>query len=178
MPDKREMNQSVLPQLQATKEIDVRTTKTASPLIALLAALSFAVLIPGVAGAALGEQESSVQEDAVRVQGSIKIQERALYRVHEITTPSGTVVREFVSSAGDVFAVAWTGPMMPNLRQTLGKYFDSYVAAAQLKKANRRRVDVHEDNLIVEAGGHMRAYSGRAYLPQAVPSGVNIGDLH
>jgi hypothetical protein len=67
---------------------------------------------------------------------------------------------------------------MPNLRQTLGKYFDTYVAAAQLKKANRRRVDVHEDNLIVEAGGHMRAYSGRAYLPQAVPSGVNIGDLH
>jgi hypothetical protein len=156
----------------------VRATKIASPLIVLLPALCLGVMLPGIAAAALGEQESSVQEDAARVQGSIKIQERALYRMHEIKTPSGTVVREFVSSAGAVFAVAWTGPVMPNLRQTLGKYFDPYVAAVQRKNANHRRVEVHQDDLVVEAGGHMRAYSGRAYLPQAVPSGVNIGDLH
>jgi hypothetical protein len=28
------------------------------------------------------------------------------------------------------------------------------------------------------AGGHMRAFSGLAYLPQALPSGVSVGDLH
>jgi len=30
----------------------------------------------------------------------------------------------------------------------------------------------------VQAGGHMRALSGRAYLLSAVPSGVDLGDLH
>jgi Protein of unknown function (DUF2844) len=30
----------------------------------------------------------------------------------------------------------------------------------------------------VQSGGHMRALSGRAYLLSAIPSGVNIGDLH
>jgi hypothetical protein len=30
---------------------------------------------------------------------------------------------------------------------------------------------------VVQSGGHMRAFAGRAYLPQAIPSGVDIGDL-
>jgi hypothetical protein len=141
------------------------------PLLALCA------LLPGLASAALGELEGSVTVDAAQLQGSIKVQEHPLYRVHEIQTPSGTVLREFVSPAGTVFAVAWRGPMMPNLHQTLGRYFDNYVAASQLKAANHRRVQVHQDDLVVESAGHMRAFVGRAYLPQAIPSGVNLGEL-
>ena len=147
------------------------------PLKSLLLLLVLGALLPGMASAALGGMESSVQADATEVQGSIKVQERALYRVHEIQMPSGTLVREFVSPAGKVFAVAWRGPMMPNLRQTLGAYFDNYVAAAKLKEAHHRRVQVHQDDLVIESAGHMRAFSGRAYLPNAIPSGVNPGDL-
>jgi hypothetical protein len=29
----------------------------------------------------------------------------------------------------------------------------------------------------VQSGGHMRAYAGRAYLPQNVPNGVDLGEL-
>jgi hypothetical protein len=147
------------------------------PLMALLSLLGLNALLPGAASAALGGLESSVKEDAAQVQGSIKIEERARYRVHEILMPSGTIVREFVSPAGNVFAVAWRGPMMPNLRQTLGPYFDNYVAASQLKEAHHRRVQVHQDDLVVESAGHMRAFAGHAYLPSAVPSGVNLADL-
>jgi hypothetical protein len=160
------------------EKITVHATKLPSrPLMALLSLLGLGTLLPGWASAALGELESSVKVDAAQVQGSIKIQERTLYRVHEIQTPSGTIVREFVSPAGTVFAVAWRGPMMPNLRQTLGQYFDNYVAASKLKEAHHRRVQIHQDDLVVESAGHMRAFAGRAYLPGAIPSGVNLGDL-
>lgn len=163
-------------QLQRKNTVHATNIRS-QPLIALLILLASSALLPGIASAALGAPESSVQADAIEVRGSIKVQERALYRVHEIQMPSGTLVREFVSPAGNVFAVAWRGPMMPNLRQTLGPYFDNYVAAAKLKEAHHRFVQIHQDDLVVESAGHMRAFAGRAYLPKAIPSGVNLGDL-
>jgi hypothetical protein len=142
----------------------------------LLTLLSFAFLSP-LAHATLGESEASVAYDATRVSGSIKMQQRANFRVHEISLPSGTELREFVSSNGQVFAVAWRGPSMPNLKQTLGSYFDKYVSAAQLQVAPRRHVGVRSDELVVESAGHMRAFHGLAYLPQALPAGFDLGEL-
>jgi Protein of unknown function (DUF2844) len=136
-----------------------------------------AALSPCIADAGLGQPESTVQADAVQLKGSIKATEHAGYRVQEIQLPSGTLVREFVGSDGNVFAVAWNGPTVPNLHQTLGQYFDNFVAAAQAKHADHHHLQIQQSDLVVQAGGHMRAFSGRAYLPQAVPAGVSIGDL-
>ncbi len=144
--------------------------------------LLVAVFGPGIACAALGEPEASVQADVAQFQGSIKVTDkvtqRAAYRLHEIQLSSGTVVREFAALNGTVFAVAWSGPTVPNLPQTLGKYFDNYVAAAKLKHAGHDHLQVQQSDLVIQASGHMRAFSGRAYLPQAVPDGVSVGDLH
>ena len=140
--------------------------------------LSAAALIPCLAIAALGEPEASVQTDLAELHGSIKVAEHANYRVHEIQLPSGTVVREYSGSDGTVFAVAWQGPTVPNLRQTLGRYFDNYVTAAQANRMGHHHLQINQGGLVVHAAGHMRAFSGRAYLPQAVPSGVSVGDLH
>jgi hypothetical protein len=136
-----------------------------------------AALSPCIAQAGLGQPESTVQADAVQLKGSSKATEHAGYRVQEIQLPSGTLVREFVGSDGKVFAVAWNGPTVPNLRQTLGQYFDNFVTAAQAKHADHHHLQIQQSDLVVQAGGHMRAFSGRAYLPQAVPAGVSIGDL-
>jgi hypothetical protein len=143
----------------------------------LTSAVLAAALSPCIAEAGLGQPESTVQADAVQLKGSIKATEHAGYRVQEIQLPSGTLVREFVGSGGNVFAVAWSGPTVPNLRQTLGQYFDNFVAAAQAKHADHHHLQIQQSDLVVQAGGHMRAFSGRAYLPQAVPAGVSIGDL-
>jgi hypothetical protein len=146
---------------------------------AALGALLIAALDPGIASATLGEPEVTVQTDVARAHASIKSsQDRASYRVHEIQLPSGTVMREFVAPNGNVFAVAWQGPTRPDLRQALGRYFDSYVSAPRSKLADRRHVQIQQGDLVVQAGGHMRALSGRAYLLSAIPSGVNVGDLH
>jgi hypothetical protein len=33
-------------------------------------------------------------------------------------------------------------------------------------------VQVNDADLVIESGGHMRAWSGRAWLPSALPAGV------
>jgi hypothetical protein len=135
-------------------------------------------LAPCLACAALGEPESSVAGDVQQLEGSIKATQRANYRVHEIQLPSGTILREFATEGGTVFAVAWSGPMMPNLRQALGHYFDAYVAAAQATQGGRHHFQMKQGDLVIQSGGHMRRFSGRAYLPQAVPAGVSVDELH
>jgi hypothetical protein len=113
-----------------------------------------------------------------QLRGSIKVTDRVNYRVHEIQMSSGTLVREFVGLDGQVFAITWKGPTIPDLRQTLGSYFDRYVTAAKANHMGRTRLQILQSDLVVQAAGHMRAFSGRAYLPQAVPNGVSVGDLH
>lgn len=143
----------------------------------LSATVAFAALSPGTASATLGEPESSVQTDGQQLQGSIKESDHGSYRVHEIQLPSGTLVREYAGLDGIVFAVTWNGPFMPNLRQTLGRYFDAYLTAAKAKHADHHHLQIQQSDLVVQASGHMRAFAGRAYLPPAVPGGVSVGDL-
>ena len=144
----------------------------------LCAGLLAAMLGPDIAAAALGEPEASVDTDVAQLEASIKMNSSAGYRVHELTLPSGTRLREFVGADGKVFAVAWNGPTVPNLRQALGRYFDAYVTGARNKHGGHGPLQVSQSDLVVQSGGHMRAFAGRAYLPQSLPSGVDIGDLH
>src|ERR1700688_3932169 len=76
-------------------------------------------LLPRLACAALGEPESSITGDVQHLKGSIKSTVRMNYRVHEIQLPSGTILREFSAIGGNVFAVTWSGPAIPDLRQAL-----------------------------------------------------------
>jgi hypothetical protein len=99
------------------------------------------------------------------------------YHVDEIQLPSGTVLREF-TAAGRVFAVAWSGPAIPNLRQALGSYFAAYAAGAEGSRAGRRHLAVQQDDFVLQSNGRMRAFSGRAYLPRALPVGVSLDELH
>jgi hypothetical protein len=143
----------------------------------LRATVVFAALLPCVAFATLGEPVASVQADGQELRGSIKEADHGNYRLHEIQLPSGTLVREYSGLDGNVFAVTWSGPFPPNLRQTLGRYFEPFVTAAKAAHGDHRHLRVEQGDVVVEARGHMRAFAGRAYLPAAIPSGVSIGDL-
>jgi hypothetical protein len=136
-----------------------------------------AALTPCIAAAALGEPEASIQNDALQLRGSINVTEHAGYRLHELQLPSGTLVREFVGADGKVFAVAWSGLTPPNLRQMLGRFFDPFVAAAGAGRKDHSHLQVRTGDLVVQSGGHMRAFAGRAYLPQSVPNGVDLGEV-
>jgi len=76
-----------------------------------------------------------------------------------------------------VFAVAWQGPSLPDLRQLLGAYFDQYAGATAARRARRAPVLVELPTLVVQSSGHMRAFAGKAYLPQGLPQGVVANEI-
>lgn len=143
----------------------------------LASTAAIALCLPCLASAALGETEASVAADGAQLQGSITASDQGNYRLHQIQLTSGTLVREYAGLDGTVFAVTWHGPYVPNLRQLLGRYFDAYVGAGKAPHADHHHLQVRQSDLVVESSGHMHAFNGRAYLPQAIPGGVSIGDL-
>jgi hypothetical protein len=153
--------------------------KTGLKRSAACAALLYVALVPHAARAALGGPESAIGNDVSVLKGSLKSTARSDYRVHEIQLSSGTVLREFAGLDGTVFAVAWKGPTIPNLRQALGQYYDAFVTAAQSRHAGgRTHLEIRQSDWVMQSSGHMRAFQGRAYLPQALPAGLTLDEIH
>jgi Protein of unknown function (DUF2844) len=128
----------------------------------------------------LGGDAASVQADQIHMQGSRTLKAAESYTVHEIQAATGTVVREYVSPEGKVFAVAWHGAALPDMRQLLGSYFDRYAQANQSQSGGRMRrgpVLINQPGLVVQIGGHPRAFAGRAYVPEMLPSGVRAENI-
>jgi len=113
------------------------------------------------------------------MQGTIKSARMSAYNLHQIQTPTGTAIREYVSPSGKVFAVAWNGPWQPDLRQLLGSHFAEYQQALQSSnRKSRGPISIQLPDLVVELSGHMRSFSGRAYLVDQVPAGVSLESIH
>ena len=130
--------------------------------------------------AALGDDASSVQTDMAHMQGSLRTTQSQAFTVHEIAAATGTTVREYASSSGKIFAVAWDGPWLPSMRQLLSSYFAQYQQALQANGpayAGRRPLRIEQPGLVVQSGGHMRFFFGRAYIPQMMPQGVRAEDI-
>jgi hypothetical protein len=135
---------------------------------------------PFAMSASLGGDVTSVQADQAKMQGNLRTTSSNSYNVHEIQVSTGVAVKEYVSPAGKVFAVTWQGPFHPDLRQVLGTYFEEYAQAVQTQRASRRGrgpLLIQQPGLVVQISGHMRAFVGRAYVPQMMPAGVHVEDL-
>ncbi len=146
----------------------------------LLMAVILATAFP--AGAALGGDASTIQADQVHMQGTRRTIAAESYTVHEIQGASGTVVREYFSSPGIVFAVSWHGPWMPDMRQILGSYFEQYAQAVQSHRDDslrlgRRPIMIDQPGLMVQSGGHPRSFAGKAYIPDMLPANVRAEDI-
>ncbi|OAJ58702.1 hypothetical protein A6V36_29515 [Paraburkholderia ginsengiterrae] len=100
-------------------------------------------------------------------------------RVRTLTDAGTTTINEYATSTGQIIAYAWQGPTMPDLRTLLGKHADSYQAgvAAAPSDGNLHVSRVARPDVIVESGGPMRGYAGRAWLPAALPAGISADDF-
>jgi hypothetical protein len=145
--------------------------------LACLGTLSLCLCAP--ARAHLGGDVASVQLDSQVMHAPLRSTATQQYDLHEIASGPNVMVREYVAPSGKVFAVTWQAPVMPNLRQLLGNYFDTYVAAASAtpRPGGHRHVAVVRDDLVVYSAGHVRAFHGKAYIPALLPAGVSIADL-
>jgi hypothetical protein len=131
------------------------------------------------ASASLGGHASSVEKDRAQMNASLQVMQHDSYEVHEIQAPGGTVVDEYVSAAGTVFAVAWHGQFPPPMEQILGTYFQQYSAALQARPRmyGHRPLNIQAQGLVVQTGGHMRAHFGRAYDLNLFPPGLAVNQI-
>lgn len=129
--------------------------------------------------ATLGASVDSVESDRKALSANRRAMTvRDGYTVYEIDSDS-TVVREYVSSSGVVFGIAWNGLIHPDLDQLLGSYAGEYEKALQQtpRKQGQRNIRLKTDRIVVEKWGHMRNLQGRAYDPALIPSGVNVDEI-
>jgi hypothetical protein len=124
------------------------------------------------AWAVLGEYQNSVGIDQKVMRGIVHSISRDGYSLHEIKGADGAVVREYVSPDGVVFGLSWQGPTMPNLTQLLGTYFPDFQQSAGRQRRHRGPLVVRTDRVVIESGGHMRAFYGRAYVPSLIPKSL------
>jgi len=131
------------------------------------------------AGATLGESATSVESDRMALSAVRRATTaREAYTVHEVKSDA-SAVREYVSSAGVIFAVAWNGLTHPDLKPLLGSFDGEYRQALRQthRILGRRHLTVRSERLVVEKWGHMRNQQGRAYVPTLIPSGVSIDEI-
>jgi len=142
-------------------------------MVLLVIVLVLSGVAPRAVAAALGDDVATVETDRAHLRSALRVTRAARYDVHELSGPTGTVVREYVSPDGRVFGVAWEGPWPPDLRQILGRYFDRFTAHVPSRRRGRRPLVVDEPDLVVVWSGHPRAFNGRAYVRSLLPAGID-----
>jgi len=170
--------------MQATQKLNTKqipATRRGRRMLQLVM-LCMAMGMGSMAHAYLGGDSSGIETDRMVMKAAHAVQKTASpagsYTVHEITLPSGTLVRQYASPAGLVFAVSWKGPFMPDLQQILGAHFQTLVALQkQQSLAGHRSISHHAADLVIESGGRPRSFTGRAYLPGSLPAGVAGQDI-
>jgi hypothetical protein len=126
------------------------------------------------AWAKLGSDAASVQEDQLAWAASSTSAMLGNATLYTQVLPNGLTLRQYVDATGLVFAVAWTGPVLPDFERLLGSAYPRYSEAL---RAQRRGISLQDTDLVIESSGMMRAFSGRAYLPQRLPAMLAAQDI-
>ncbi len=138
------------------------------------------LLQPAGAWAVLGGSAATVGQDGQSVTSNARQLAQPIGGIQEqtILTAQNVTVTEYTAN-GLVFAIRWSGPVMPDLSVLLGTYFPQYASHLPVPTAATRNkpILVRSPGLVVHANGHMRAYTGSAYAPSLVPSGLNLNTL-
>jgi hypothetical protein len=141
-----------------------------------------ALLAAPAAQAVLGGDASTVHDDETRLKGASgkATALRAQVQSHEIAMADGSSIREFVTPAGVVFAVAWSTRFKPDLASLLGAHAAGYsAAAADAMRAPgiKRQVVLQRGDLVVHSTTHLNVFVGKAYLRSLVPPGMPVDEL-
>jgi hypothetical protein len=129
------------------------------------------------AWATLGEGADSIHADQMRLAGTRRqaaVAQAVGVQVHTITQADGSTIRQYVSPAGRVFAVAWNTHYKPRLSDLLGRHFEAYALAGRRAMQQRpgvlHQARLQQGDLVVESSAHLNAHVGRAYLRSQLPA--------
>ncbi len=130
----------------------------------------------GVAWAGLGEGQASIETARVRMSARHSVARAQQYTVHELKSANGSLVQQFVTGNGQVFAVRWNTLYKPDLSSLMGTSFGDYkaVASQAAQRGGIQRQFHHEgSDLVVQSSGHLQVFSGYAYKRSLLPQGLN-----
>jgi len=142
---------------------------------ALLGSLA-AVCVSAPALAGLGDDASSVELDRVSMKAQLRVTPYVGYDLHEIQTPAGAVIHEYVSG-GKVFAVSWHGPGLPDLTQLLGSYAAQLAQAQPRTHYNHHHLRIETPEVVMQSDAYLRSRSGRAWVPGLFPQSLSPKDI-
>ena len=151
-------------------------------LLSLLGAVFAVMASPAMA--ALGQAPSRLVAAApasgVRMLAIAPSARAGSHTVQETKLENGTIVREFATPAGLVFALAWQGPVLPDLDVLLGGYFNTFKLETEQTRLMGRLgspVNMAREGLVVRSNGRMRNFFGHAYVIDLIPADVVIKDV-
>jgi len=125
--------------------------------------------LPIFAKAELGGNLAGITQEQKTFGSSLTYSPQSNYTIYIQSISPDLVIKEYVSSSGNIFGVAWKGSTLPNFQILLGNYYSNYLSAQQ---QNPRSVFLQDNNLVIESSGVMGGYIGRAFLPKQVPTGL------
>lgn len=140
--------------------------------------LALAGWLPAAAHGELGRPADSVLRDHAALGGTALTRTSAGgFDVLESTTAEGLSVRQYVSAQGIVFAAAWNGPAMPNLKVLLGQYYSRYSADLYARAASPKLHTIGTGDFVLQVAKLPRGFTGSAYVPGLLPPGASINGL-
>ncbi|MEI8158922.1 MAG: DUF2844 domain-containing protein [Burkholderiales bacterium] len=144
-------------------------------------ALAFLVLLTlNPAWAGLGDFESSIQEEKVKMHARHSVAVKPQYSVHDLQNSDGAHIQQYVGSDGRVFAVVWHTLFKPDLSSILGGSYPAYAQSAResARKGGIQRRFRHESlDLVVQATAHLNVFSGYAFRQSMLPSGFSLSTI-
>lgn len=151
------------------------------PRLATLCALC-ALAAPMGARATLGEAPlaSSVSATSAPRVFQARPASASVWSLRETVLDTGTTVQELVRTDGVVFAVLWSGPVLPDFAKVLGAYdahFDTHLQQRRQLGLRGGVVFLSNTQLVLRSGGRMGHFSGHAYAPALVPPSVRMADV-
>lgn len=134
--------------------------------LAVLAALSMSAC----AQAQLGQSSGSAATSVDAATAPAMLRQGAAWTESSTTNAQGVTIEQFVNGGGTVFAVSWSGPVKPDLKQLLGTYF------AQMPSGlgNVVQSGGNASDLVVYSSGFMPHFQGYAYLKSLTPAGFSF----
>jgi hypothetical protein len=146
-----------------------------------VAAAALVIAAIGSAHAQLGSTVANSTATSLDASAAVvHVATNSSVRWQESTDANQIRVRQYVAPSGQIYAVSWDGPAMADVSVLLGTWFEQYRQGAGAALANANGLHssrVSDENLVVETAVRLRDFSGRAWLPDALPAGVAAADI-
>lgn len=139
-----------------------------------------ALLAAPLAQASLGEPQSSIDAEGLRMHARRDVARAPQYTMHALTMADGSRVQQYVAANGRVFALRWNTLYKPDLSVLLGSSFPTYASAAQraAQQGGIQRQFHHDgSDLVLQSSGHLHVFSGYAYRRSLLPRGLSVQSL-